>query len=625
MRRLFLAVCTGLLLTVACSHDKAASAASSSPVPSPPATPEATGRGGAAASVDVRATAAAIEILKGGGNAVDAAVAASAVLGVTDPYSCGIGGGGFMVIYLANEKRVVTVDHRETAPRALHRELYYENGAPIPFPELLTSGLSAGVPGIVRGWEAALTRYGTRGFADVLQPAIRVAEGGFEVDQTFFEQTSRNAERFKLFSSSARVYLPADGKPAPVGSVFTNPDMGKTYRLMAEGGSRVFYQGEIAQAVVNTLASPPMAPGAPRKVRSGVMQLSDLRDYEARIREPVQSTYRGYTIYGMGPPTSGGLAVAEALNILEGYDPASMSRVDFLHRYLEASRLAFADRGTYVADPEFVDVPTAGLLSKDFAAERRKAIDPGKATLHESPAGNPFAYQQDPSPSPPRPVAALNAVTSQQALASLDLLAPDRETTHITTADKEGNVVTYTCTIEFEGGDGIVVPGYGFLLNNELTDFDLPKNPAALHANVPEPGKRPRSSITPTLVFKDGAPVLALGSPGGSTIITTVLQTLVNYLDFHMPLLEAVAAPRVSQRNSPDGASQAEAEFRASPEAAALAQKGHVFGNASPFAGLTDIGAVTAIRFNPDGTFTAVAEPKRRGGGSAMVVEGTGR
>ncbi|MFL5347117.1 MAG: gamma-glutamyltransferase [Hyalangium sp.] len=625
MRRLFLSVCTGLLLSVACSHDKAASAsaASASPVPTPPVTPEATGRGGAAATVDVRATAAAIELLKGGGNAVDAAVAASAVLGVTDPYSCGIGGGGFMVIYLANEKRVVTVDHRETAPRAMHRELFYENGAPIPFPELLTSGLSAGVPGMVRGWEAALSRYGTRGLNEVLQPAIRVAEGGFEVDQTFFEQTSRNAERFKQFSSTARVYLPADGKPTPVGSLFTNPDMGKTYRRVAEGGSQAFYQGEIAQAIVDTLAKPPMAPGAPRKVRSGVMQLSDLRDYEARIREPVQSTYRGYTIYGMGPPTSGGLAVAEALNILEGDDPASMSRADFLHRYLEASRLSFADRTVYVADPEYVDVPTAGLLSKDFAAERRKAIDPEKATLHESPAGNPFAYQQDPSS--PRTADALSAAMSQTALASLDLAAPDRETTHITTADKAGNIVTYTCTIEFEGGDGIVVPGYGFLLNNELTDFDAPKNPAAPHANVPEPGKRPRSSITPTLVFKDGVPVLALGSPGGSTIITTVLQTLVNYLDFHMTLLEAVAAPRVSQRNSPDGVSQAEPEFRASPEAAALKQKGHVFGNASPFPGLNDIGAVTAIRVNPDGTFTAVAEPKRRGGGSAMVVEGTAR
>ncbi len=353
------------------------------------------------------------------------------------------------------------------------------------------------------------------------------------------------------------------------------------------------------------------------------MQLSDLADYQARIREPVQSTYRGYTIYGMGAPTSGGLALGLALNILEGYEPASMSRADFLHRYIEASRLAFADRTAYVADPEYVDVPVAGLLSKAYAAERRKAIDPEKAAPREVPAGNPFASQEDPSS--PRTAASPSSVMSQAALASLDVEAPDRETTHITTSDKTGNVVAYTCTIEFEGGNGIVVPGYGFLLNNELTDFDVPKNPAAPHANIPEPGKHPRSSIDPTLVFKDGVPVLALGSPGGSTIITTVLQTLVNNLDFGMPLLDAVAAPRVSQRNSPDGSSQAEPAFLASPEAAALKQKGHVFGNASPFPGMNDIGAVTAIRFNPDGTVTAVAEPKRRGGGSAMVVEGTGR
>jgi gamma-glutamyltranspeptidase / glutathione hydrolase len=622
MRRLLLAVCSGLLLAVACAHDKAGSGAAS-PVPTPPSTAQITGRAGAAATVDVRATAAAIEILKGGGNAVDAAVAAAGVLGVTDPYSCGIGGGGFMLIYLAHEKRVVAVEHRETAPHALRREHFYENGAPIPMPEVLTSGLSAGVPGMVGGWEAALARYGTRGLAEVLQPGIRVAERGFEVDQTYFEQTSRNVDRFKLFTSTSRIYLPAEGKPAPVGSVVTNPDMAKTYRLVAEGGSRAFYRGEIARAIVDTLAHPPVAPDASRKVRSGVMQLSDLADYQARIREPVKSTYRGYTVYGVGAPSSGGLTVGLALNLLEAYEPASMSRADFLHRYLEASRLAFADRTAYVADPEYVDVPATGLLSKAYATERRKALDVTKAAAREVPAGNPFAFQEDPSPT--RTVAPPAPAVSLAALASLELDTPDRETTHITTADATGNLVSYTCTIEFEGGDGIVVPGYGFLLNNELTDFDVPKNATAPHANIPEPGKRPRSSISPTIVFKDDAPVLALGSPGGSTIITTVLQTLVNHVDFGMPLLDAVAAPRVSQRNVPDGTSQAEPEFLLTPEAAALKEKGHVFGNAGPVAGLNAIGAVTAIRFNPDGTVTAVAEPKRRGGGSAMVVEGSER
>jgi gamma-glutamyltranspeptidase/glutathione hydrolase len=613
MRRLFLSACTGLLLAVACSHDKGASFAA---LAAAPLTPEVTGRGGAAASIDVRATAAAIEVLKSGGNAVDAAVAAASVLGVTDPYSCGIGGGGFMLIYLANEQRVVSVEHRERAPQGLQRALFYEGTAPIPLPEVQTSGLSAGVPGMARGWEVALERYGTRKLSDVLQPAIRVAEQGFEVDAFFVEQTTRNVDRFKLFTSTASLFLPG-GKPMPVGARFTNPDLAKTYRLVAEEGSRVFYRGEIARAIVDAVARPPVTPDAPRQVRSGALKLSDLADYEVRIREPVKSTYRGYTVYGMNAPSSGGLAVALTLNLLEGYAPASMSRVDFLHHYLEASRLAFADRNAYVADPEFVDVPTVGLLSKEYAGERRKALDPARAGTGMVPAGNPFAHQQDPSTT--RSAAASFPAAGLAVLPPSVLDVPNRETTHLTTSDKAGNIVAYTCTIEAEGGNGIVVPGYGFLLNNELTDFDIPPSPTTPHANSPEPGKRPRSSMSPTLVFKDGAPVFALGSPGGSTIITTVLQTLVNHLDLGMPLLDSVAAPRVSQRNTPDGKSQAEPEFIRSPEAAALMQKGHVFFDAGP------IGALTGIRFHPDGTVTAVAEPRRRGGGSAMVVEPAGR
>jgi gamma-glutamyltranspeptidase/glutathione hydrolase len=283
--------------------------------------------------------------------------------------------------------------------------------------------------------------------------------------------------------------------------------------------------------------------------------------------------------------------------------------------------VAFADRTAFVADPEYVDVPAAGLVSKAYAAERRTAIDPLRAATRAVPPGNPFAFEEDPSRLP-RASAGAPSARLMATLDELDVL--DRETTNITTSDKEGNVVAYTCTIEYEGGNAIVVPGYGFILNNEVTDFDVPPNPATPEANIPEPGKRPRSSMAPTLVFKDGAPVLALGSPGGSTIITTVLQTLVGHLDLGMPLLDAVAAPRISQRNVPDGSSQAEAEFLSSPEAAALKEKGHVLTGAGPMGG-GQIGALTAIRFNPDGTVTAVAEPRRRGGGSAMAVQETGR
>ncbi|HEX8435099.1 gamma-glutamyltransferase [Archangium sp.] len=605
MRRLLLSASASLCLGLGCSTapvTRPDAQARQSPAP----TPTATGRGGAAATVDVRATSAAIDILKAGGNAVDAAVAAASVLGVTDPYSCGIGGGGFMLVYLARDQRVVTVDHRETAPQGLERSHFYENGAPLPFDELVTSGLSVGVPGALLGWDEALRRYGSRSLADVLQPAIRVAEQGFDVDSTFFEQTRHNVERFRDFSSSAALYLGPDGRPWPVGSTFKNPGLARTYRLVAEGGTPVFYRGALARALISTVTHPPLVPGASRTVRPGVMRLEDLARYEALVRPPVTSTYRGYTLHGMGPPSSGGLTLALTFHLLEAENPASLSRADFLHRYLEASRLAFADRDAFIGDPAFVSVPVSGLLSRDYAAQRRSALSGARASTAAAAPGNPLPFQGD------VPEASPSAAPARRAAEDTLL---DKETTHITTSDAAGNIVAYTCTLEGEGGNGMVVPGYGFLLNNEMTDFDLPATVDAPHPNAPAPGKRPRSSMSPLLVFKDGAPVLALGSPGGATIITTVGQTLLNHLDFGMPLDEALAAPRVSQRNAPTAASNAEPEFLASPEAAALTARGHAFTNAGP------LGAATGLRFHPDGTVTAVAEPRRRGGGSARVVE----
>jgi gamma-glutamyltranspeptidase/glutathione hydrolase len=558
--------------------------------------------------VDVRATAAAIEVLQAGGNAVDAAIAASAVIGVTDPFSCGIGGGGFMVVYRAGARQVITVDSRETAPRAHSGARFYENGAPIPFPELMTSGLSTGVPGTVLGWDEAQRRYGKLGFQQVLQPAIRVARHGFTVDPTFVEQTRRNAERFGALSSTRRLFLTPEGQPHPVGSTFRNPELAHTYELLAAHGAPAFYRGDIAEAIVRTVTQPPVAPGATLRVRPGVMTREDLANYEARIRAPVTTSWRGYTLYGMGPPTSGGLMVSLALHLLEDAPAASRSRTEHLHRYIEASRLAFADRNAYVADPEFVSVPVEGLLSPAYAAERRQRISPTRAASGAVAPGNPFRFQRDPS-------SAKQFLPQEPGTLSVpEPGAMDPETTHITTSDAEGNIVAYTCTIEAEGGNGVVVPGYGFLLNNELTDFNVPATPGEGHPNVAEPGKRPRSSIAPMLVFKDGQPVLALGSPGGATIITTVLQTLLNHFELGLPIDEALAAPRVSQLNPPTGASLAEPEFLASPEATALQGLGHTF-TPTP-----EIGALTAIRFHADGTVTAAAEPRRRGGGSAQVV-----
>jgi gamma-glutamyltranspeptidase/glutathione hydrolase len=553
-------------------------------------TPVATGMGGAVATISDQASQSAMAILNRGGNAVDAAVAAAATLGVTDPFSCGIGGGGFMVIYLAKDKRVITIDHREMAPASFTPTVFQDKGQPIDFDAAVASGASVGVPGTVRGWHEALERYGSMSFRQVLAPAISVADKGFPVSEIFNHLVTENESKFQRFSSTSALYL-KDGKALPVGSLLRNPDMAKAYRALAAGGQRAFYSGPMARAIVDTVNRPPMAAGA--SVRAGKMTLADLANYEARIRQPVHSTYRGYDLYGMAEPSSGGVAVAEALNILEGYDLKAMPRADVEHLYLEASRLAFADRNAYLADPEFVDAPVAGLLTKQYAATRRALIDARRAASKAA-AGDPYAFQDDQS-IPLRP-------------AATNLPREGAHTTHFTVADKDGNIVSYTFTIESWGGSGIVVPGYGFLLNNEMTDFDF----TGPRPNVPEAGKRPRSSMSPTIALRDGKPAFTIGSPGGSTIITTVLQGIVNYVDLGMPMNAAIDAPRLSERNNAE--TSVEPGFAGTAQARALEALGHRW-EANP----EEIGAANALVFNADGTVTAVSESRRHGGGAALV------
>jgi len=552
--------------------------------------PLATGTGGAVATISDQASQSAMTILNRGGNAIDAAVAAAATLGVTDPFSCGIGGGGFMVIYLAKEKRVITIDHREMAPASFTPAWFQDKGQPIDFETAVASGAAVGVPGTVRGWHEALDRYGSMSFRQVLAPAIGVAETGFKVTGIFHQLVQENESKFQHFSSTSALYL-REGKAIPVGATLRNPDLAKAYRLLASGGQRAFYTGPLARAVIDAVNRPPMNAGA--TVRAGQMTLADLANYEARIRQPVHSTYRGYDVYGMAEPSSGGVAVAEALNILEGYDLKAMPRAEVEHLYLEASRLAFADRNAYLADPEFVDAPVAGLLAKPFAASRRALIDAQRAA-HNAAAGDPYPFQDD-----------------QSILLPPKTASHTREgahTTHFTVADKDGNIVSYTFTIESWGGSGIVVPGYGFLLNNEMTDFDF----TGPRPNVPEAGKRPRSSMAPTIVLRDGKPAFTIGSPGGATIITTVLQSIVNYVDLQMPMHAAIDAPRLSERNN--AATSIEPGFAGTAQAKALEGYGHQW-EAAP----EEIGAANALVFNPDGTVTAVSESRRHGGGAALV------
>jgi len=552
-------------------------------------TPLATGTGGAVATISEQASQSAMAILNKGGNAVDAAVAAAATLGVTDPFSCGIGGGGFMVIYLAKDKRAITIDHRETAPASFTPQAFLENGKPVDFETAVASGASVGVPGTVRGWHEALERYGTMRFNQVLAPAIEVAEKGYQVTEIFSHLTAQNERKFQLYAPTSALYL-RNGKAVQPGTLIRNPGMAKAYREIAEGGVKAFYEGPLARAIVDAVNKPPLAPG--KSARPGKMTMADLANYEARIRQPLRSTYRGYEIVGMPLPSSGGATVAEALNILEGYDLKKLPRAQAEHLYIEASRLAFADRNAYLADPEYIDAPVAGILSKEYAAQRRKLI--GARAARNVAAGDPYGYQRDLSV-PLRP---------QSAKLQLE----NAHTTHLTVSDKDGNVVSYTFTIESWGGSGIVVPGYGFLLNNELTDFDF----SGPHPNVPEAGKRPRSSMAPTIALKDGKPAFTIGSPGGSTIITTVLQTIVNYIDLGMPMDQAVNAPRISERNG--DATSIEPGFAGSEQARALERLGHRW-EAEP----EEIGAANALVFNPDGTVTAVSESRRHGVGTALV------
>ncbi|MFJ7076913.1 gamma-glutamyltransferase [Streptomyces sp. NPDC098781] len=570
----------------------------------PPATPSgpaekvpvAVGYGGAVSSVDADASAAGIEVLRKGGNAVDAAVATAAALGVTEPYSAGIGGGGYFVYYDAESRTVRTLDGRETAPLSADSGLFTENGTAIPFAEAVSSGLSVGTPGTPATWQKALDKWGSRSLASLLRPAERLARDGFTVDDTFRSQTAANETRFRYFPDTAELFLPNGELPA-VGSTFKNPDLARTYAELARKGVGTLYRGDLAEDIVDTVEDPPVDPASGWNARPGDLTAKDLAAYRVKSQAPTKTSYQGLGVYSMAPSSSGGTTVGEALNILENTDLSQASEVQYLHRYIEASRIAFADRGRWVGDPAFEDVPTKELLSQRYA-DSRACLIKDDAVL-KSPV----------APGDPRDPAHCDA----SGTAAPTTYEGD-STTHLTVADKWGNVVSYTLTIEQTGGSGITVPGRGFLLNNELTDFSFtPANPAVHDPNLPGPGKRPRSSMSPTIVLdRHDKPVVALGSPGGATIITTVLQSLTGFLDRGLPLVDAIAAPRASQRN----AAQTELEpgLYDSATKTELEAIGHSF-KLNP-----EIGAATGVQRLPGGKWLAAAEKVRRGGGSAMVV-----
>ncbi|MBY7144676.1 gamma-glutamyltransferase [Virgibacillus sp. NKC19-3] len=800
--------------------------------------PTAVGDGGAVATEHVKSSDAATEILKQGGNAIDAAVAASATQGVTRPFSGGIGGGGFMNIYLAEEDRSVVLDHVIETSENFGPDSFVnpDTGELYPTAVRSSSGMATGIPGMVKGWEQALEEHGTMSLSDVLQPAIDVAEEGFAADPNFIRETEENADKLRLFESSKELYLDENGEVPEEGTIMKNPDIANTYRLIAEHGSSVFYDGEIAEAIIDTIHNPPTVDNPDREVLAGDMSMNDLKNYEVLSKEPTHTTYHGHDIYSV-PPTSSGVTISEILNILEAYDLENMSEVQRYHYFLEASRYAFADRSMYMGDPAHTMVPVNGLMSKGYAAERRQKISDDVASIGQVAPGDPLPYEEDPDKEPESPEdegigfyhnfegndgdqwdptifanlhswpqtppgadfsiqgntgqvamdkrqedngSAYGAITPDMGALSesevlvkfkfdelgndqrlrlwtqadrfssgssmaengygielradnqqlmlrgreegssttfdtvdTDLstdwhwlrlraegdqlrarlwnddrnepedwdishelsaeekannalgkalisminfdkdsentisfdeitvndLADDKqlttleqnaassqeaeeeiptETIHLSVSDKDGNVVSYTKTINSIAGNGMVVPGYGFILNNGFSGRTPMQDPD--HPNAPRPGLRMLSAMSPTIVTKDGAPVMTVGAPSSNRIITTITQIILGQLDFGMTLPEAINEPRLSQRNLSHANAQYEEIYldEYGSLLTELEEMGHTFTADTAVQGIS---AATGLEFLEDGKVRAAAEPERRGGGSAMAID----
>jgi gamma-glutamyltranspeptidase/glutathione hydrolase len=609
MRRLVAVSTMSAFAAVLLTLPAVASTAAAQAAPGVVKEPVAVGTGGAVASMDTDASQAGIDVLKRGGNAIDAAVATASTLGVTIPFVAGPGGGGFMVIYLAKTHQVVTIDGRETCPSACTPTMFTDpkTGQPLGYDYASDQPLATGVPSMVATWAKAVSLYGRKSLAADLQPAIGVADRGFRVNPDFVQLTESDLPELQAYPASRALLLTPAGNPLPVGYLLRNPDLAKTYQLLARYGPSYLYDGPLGRAIVQADDHPVVTPGNTVVALPGIMTTSDLSAYQARVQAPTKVQYRGLDIYSMAPPSSSGSTVGEALNILSGYNLSAEPRATALFHYLEASRLAYADRNAYVGDPRYVSVPLSGLLNPAFAATRRCLI--GNTALVSPVAPG--------DPNPPYP--SCQRQSAPQAAASSEGL----HTNNIVTTDKWGDIVAYTNTINFFGGSGETVPGYGFLLNNEMTDFDFaPSSPGAYDPNLPAGGKQPRSSMGPVIAFRDGTPVFSIGAAGGSTIITTILQIILNHVDFGMSLPAALAAPRVSQTNS--ATSLAEPAFYNSALAQQLtSQFGEKFTEATgPVLPLDYYpGDATALQFLGHERVEAIAEPVRLGGGSALVVD----
>lgn len=459
------------------------------------------------------------DILRRGGNAVDAAVATGFAMAVTYPRAGNLGGGGFMVIHSAERHEDVAIDYRETAPAATTAGIFLGVDGKPDIAKSRDSALGVGIPGTPAGLAMALDKYGSGKFtlAELLQPAIALARDGFPVTDDTADSLPESHPRLARWPGSAKIFSRPEGTPLREGDTLIQTDLAATLSAVAAQGPRGFYEGPVAEKLVKAIDE-----------AGGMMTLDDLKSYQPSIRTPMRGTYRGYEIVSMPPPSSGGVVLLETLNILEGFPMRDLKQgsAASLHIIVEAMRRAYADRARYLGDPAFVSAPIANLISKEYAAKQRASIDPDHATPSSAIAAGP--------------------------------LREGSNTTHFSVVDNLGNAVSNTYTLNFSYGVGLVADGTGVLLNNELDDFTAAPGASnayglvGFEANLPGPGKRPLSSMTPTIVLKDGKPVLVTGSPGGSRIISTVLQVVVNVLDYDMDIAAAVAAPRLHHQWMPD-------------------------------------------------------------------------
>lgn len=477
-------------------------------------------KNGMVSSANSLATMAGLEVLKEGGNAVDAAVTVGFTLAVIYPRAGNLGGGGFMLIYLSDPSDVVAIDYREKAPRAASRDMFLDKNGNVDEEKSLHSLLSVGVPGTVAGLTMALEQYGTIPLKRALKPAIELAEDGFPMDGELRRSLLSVKERMKSSPSSMEIFFKSGGVPYDVGELFVQKDLAWSLKKISESGSNAFYNGEIAEKIATYM-----------KRGGGLITRGDLSSYRAIIRKPVRGTYRGYEVFSMPPPSSGGVLLIEMLNLLEHFPLSRLGHNtgETIHLMVETMKFAFADRSRYLGDPDFRPIPVADLISKAYASALKNKIEPARATpsLEISPGSFHSNYE-------------------------------GTNTTHFSVIDSFGNAVSNTYTLNFSYGTKLTVPGTGILLNDEMDDFSAkPGMPNAYGLlggdyNAIEPGKRMLSSMTPTIVMKDGKPYLLTGSPGGSRIITTVLQVILNVLDFHLNIAEATNAERVHHQWFPD-------------------------------------------------------------------------